>query len=688
MMENAKLKHLSTVANDVFRRCALKLGTSVDKLVEEFEAEYWKPDEISTSNISSNGYSRKLVEFCSAKAFEQETCQNIEEKINDGSFSRFTFDMMIAWEMPSSADEEASTECVAKEREDKKIPVKVDEEQDDIPLFYSDLMLLLVDDGPNVGEDGFAWFASLVPLVADPVNARFTFNTLTTPTGNRLFFPAYDKFLKEIDKCTKHLQKQATPKGVELAYDEVILHVEGTATSQRVIRHIGATSWPGRLTLTNYAIYFEASGVITYEGAFKIDLSKDTEHRVRTASTGPWGAPLFDKAIVYESPELSEAVVLEFPEVVSSTRRDHWLALIKEFMLMHRFLSKYKVECRTQAWEMHARTILGIIRLHAARELLRISAPAPTKFLIFALFDEFPKGDYILEELAESLKKVNSRHPCSASSILMGLNMSLPIISDVEAKAVGDKSMCAVALDENQTTLETVINQAREEEKNIAMAQATTEGLKEEGIAESAFIFKELLTPPRSAVLWFQEILTWERPATTLTVLATTLIIIYKEWVGKAIASFLLWVVAKMFQARRKRINERCNEIVVCTASDQTTIESIVSAQHGLQTVHQLLRKANIAVLKLWSIFISKTREHADMVMIAMIGLAILLAVIPLKFLLMVGTLCFFSMTSKLGKHSGSYQDQGSRRLKEWWDSIPVIPVRVVDKPIDSPTCS
>lgn len=86
-----------------------KLGTSVDKLVEEFEAEYWKPDEISTSNISSNGYSRKLVEFCSAKAFEQETCQNIEEKINDGSFCRFTFDMMIAWEIPSSADEEAST---------------------------------------------------------------------------------------------------------------------------------------------------------------------------------------------------------------------------------------------------------------------------------------------------------------------------------------------------------------------------------------------------------------------------------------------------------------------------------------------------------------------------------------------------------------------------------------------------
>jgi hypothetical protein len=61
---------------------------------------------------------------------------------------------------------------------------------------------------------------------------------------------------------------------------------------------------PGRLTLTNYALYFEASGVITYEDAIKIDLPKNGEHSVRPASTGPWGAPLFDKAIVYESPEL------------------------------------------------------------------------------------------------------------------------------------------------------------------------------------------------------------------------------------------------------------------------------------------------------------------------------------------------------------------------------------------------
>lgn len=85
--------------------CCRKLDTRVDELAEEFESEWKKlPPETSGDGYS---YSRKFVEFCSAKALAV-VCQNIQEKISDGSFSRFTFDMMLAWEAPSSADEEAS----------------------------------------------------------------------------------------------------------------------------------------------------------------------------------------------------------------------------------------------------------------------------------------------------------------------------------------------------------------------------------------------------------------------------------------------------------------------------------------------------------------------------------------------------------------------------------------------------
>lgn len=60
--------------------------------------------------------------------------------------------------------------------------------------------------------------------------------------------------------------------------------------------------------------------------------------------------------------------------------------------------------------------------------------------------------------------------------------------------------------------------------------------------------------------------------------------------------------------------------------------------------------------------------------------LAFLLAVIPFKFILMVSVLCLFTTTSKLQKRTKSDQgNKGSRRLKEWWDSIPVIPVEILD---------
>ncbi|XP_065854213.1 uncharacterized protein [Euphorbia lathyris] len=676
------MKYLSSIAFDVIHNSALKLNTSVDKLVEDFELGL---GEFKCNDNDTITYSKKLLEFCCSKALLEE-CKFIEEKIADASFSRFTFDAMLAWNTPTASDQQSHLESEGKVREDKKIATQVSQEQDDIPLFYTDLMPLLVNDEPSVEEDAFVWLGSLVPLTADVTNGRFTFETLTAPTGNRLFYPAYDKFLREIYKCIKHLQKQATPKGVEFADDEFILHVEGTASSQRVVRHIGGTSWPGRLTLTNYAVYFEASKAIAYDDALKIDLSKDIEHSIKPTATGPWGAPLFDKAVVYESPELSEGIVLEFPEMTSSTRRDHWLALIKEIILMHQFISKYMVECPIQSWEMHSRTILGIIRLHAAREMLRISPPAPTKFLIFALFDELPKGDYVLVELSNSLKKVSSGHSCSASSILRSLNMPISGLSSMEVTELDKVPTCSQD-SEASPSMESAINQVREEAKEVEIAKATAEGLKEEGISESVSVLMELLKPLQSVVPWFQEVIYWERPATTIIVIVTSLLVFYKEWFGKAIAGLLLWTASKMLRARLGRDGaEKWNEIVVSTTSGQkTTVESIVSAQFGLKTVHEVMQATNIAILKIWSIMCYRAPKHTDTAMVAVSILAIIFALIPFKYIVMGITLYVFMMTSTVGKKYLA-NDQGNRRMKEWWDSIPVIQVRVEAKAPQPPT--
>jgi len=165
--------------------------------------------------------------------------------------------------------------------------------------------------------------------------------------------------------------------------------------------------------------------------------------------------------------------------------------LVKEITLMHKFLRKFNVESPLQSWEIHSRTILGIIRLHAAREMLRISPPDPKNFLIFSLFEEVPKGDYVLEELAEiSLKIGTTRNPCSASSILRNMNMDQlgDMIKEEGEDICKEKVVKVTGKEEMLASLESAVNQSREEGKVIEKARATTAELEEEGISESVAV--------------------------------------------------------------------------------------------------------------------------------------------------------------------------------------------------------
>ena len=57
----------------------------------------------------------------------------------------------------------------------------------------------------------------------------------------------------------------------------------------------------GRLTLTNYALYFESLGVGIYDKAVRYDLATEMKQVIKPEMTGPLGARLFDKALMYKS---------------------------------------------------------------------------------------------------------------------------------------------------------------------------------------------------------------------------------------------------------------------------------------------------------------------------------------------------------------------------------------------------
>ncbi|KAM0853009.1 hypothetical protein ACQ4PT_051377 [Festuca glaucescens] len=645
------------------------LHKSVDDLVADFE--------LGLKTTALDNYSRRLVEYCSLQALQSLTSPDLGDTIHEGSFSRFTFDMMLAWETPTPSDQQTTMESISKEREDRKEPFGANEAVmgDDTSLFYSDMMPLLVNEEPTAGEDAYVWFGSVFPLACDVVNARFTFEALTATTANRLHYPAYDKFLKEMDKSFKFLQNLPTPTEVEFAEDEFILDMEGTAGTQRVVRHIGTTSWPGRLTLTNKALYFEASGKLSYGPAFKVELS-DTgmDQQVTTASTGPFGAPLFDKAIEFTS--LPEPLLLEFPEMTSSIRRDLWLTMIREVIFLRRFISTYNIESPIHKWEVHSRVILGVIRLHAAREMLRMSPPPPSSFLIFSLYDDLPKGDFVLEQLANNLKETSTITPFSASYVFKSLNKSDPIALFEEMAKEHDRD--SSSHEQHLTSLGNTIDQVRDEAKEVTVANAPIEGMKEEGLTDSLLVLVGLVSPISKLGPVIQQVTSWDNPPLTGSVLAVTLLIICNEWVGYALAASLILAVSAMFWARQRKIGEVCSEVMIDTSSDKTTMESIVEAQHNMKKVHEYVKTANIVILRLWSIVLARSPKHTETVIWMLTGLAVALAVVPFKYVLMGLTVAIFMANTRAAKAVSN--PRGSRRWWEWWESIPAVPVHTVDR--------
>lgn len=105
--------------------------------------------------------------------------------------------------------------------------------------------------------------------------------------------------------------------------------------------------------------------------------------------------------IFYLTSIRSEPAVMEFPELKGHTRRDYWLAVIREVLYVHRYINKYKITGLARD-EALSKAVLGVIRVQAIQELsLTTNSMCYENLLPFNLCDQLPGGDLILETLAE-----------------------------------------------------------------------------------------------------------------------------------------------------------------------------------------------------------------------------------------------------------------------------------------------
>ncbi|KAG8387982.1 hypothetical protein BUALT_Bualt02G0077700 [Buddleja alternifolia] len=480
-IENSNwIPELSPPANLLIRRCSKILGLSMCQLRENFDSE------ASESLKHQSNFARNFLEYCCFMALAQSI--QVIGYLDDYKFRRLTFDMMVAWEFPAAAS--------------KPYPH--------------------IDDDSTVGIEAFSRIAPAVPIVANVVVSDKIFEVLAASTNNRLHFSVYDKYLVRLERATRKLQSQSESSllsPLRAGRGEKILEVDGTVTTQPVLEHVGVSTWPGRLTLTDHALYFEALRVVSYDKAKIYDLAEDLQQVVRPELTGPWGTRLFDKAVFYKSTSLLEPVVMEFPELKGHTRRDYWLAIIREVLYAHRFLFKFRIS-GPERDEVLLKAIFGILRVQALKEMSFTVPLCCEALLMFNVCDQLPLGDLILEKLANMLtmRELDQRKAVqSGNGTASALASNLGFVFGTNSGMAHDTRLLVGEISVGEMThLEKAVKEARSSYENVVLAQATVDGVKVDGIDTNLAVMKELLYPMSQFWDWLVSLLYWQDPFKSL----------------------------------------------------------------------------------------------------------------------------------------------------------------------------
>ncbi|OMO97000.1 hypothetical protein CCACVL1_04717 [Corchorus capsularis] len=466
---------------------------------------------------------------------------------------------------------------------------------------------------------------------------------------------------------------------VRSSREEKILEVDGTVTTQPVLEHVGISTWPGRLILTDHALYFEALRVVSFDKPKRYDLSDDLKQIVKPELTGPWGTRLFDKAVSYKSISLSEPVVIEFPELKGHTRRDYWLAIIREILYVHRFINKFQIS-GIEKDDALSKAVLGIIRVQAIQEISSSNSIRFESLLMFNLCDQLPGGDLILETLSNisssrDLDRGNNSATgggmYSISALAMVSNLGFVFGSSSNNPSEAGLLVGEVAVGE-MSLLEKAVKESRDNYKKVVLAQETVNGVKVDGIDTNVAVMKELLFPVMEVGKWLLVLVYWDDPLKSLVFCLLFTYIIFRGWLGYAFAMMLLFFAIFMVITRFCNQGRPVDEIKIIAPPPMSTMEQLLAVQNAISQVEQLIQDGNIFLLKFRALLMSIFPQASQKFAVTLLFMALVLAVVPSKYLILMVFLETFTRYSPPRKAS---TERWMRRLREWWFSIPAAPV-------------
>ncbi|XP_022762888.1 uncharacterized protein LOC111308656 isoform X2 [Durio zibethinus] len=572
--------------------------------------------------------------------------------------------------------------------------------------------------GKLVGEEAFTRITPAISGVADHPTVHHLFKALAGDEQGisfRVWLTYIDELLK-VHEGRRSYQIREYPQLSE----ERILCI-GSSRKRPVLKWENNMAWPGKLTLTDKALYFEGVRFQGQKDAIRLDL---TGHgvQVKKVKVGPFNSGLFDSGVAVSSGLGSQTWVLEFVDLGGELRRDVWHAFINEIITLHKFLSEYGPadddQSLFQVFGSHkgkekatTGAINGIARLQAL-QFMRKLLDDPIKLVQFSFLQNAPHGDVVFQTLAVNYwggplvaKVTDAGYPQAYgvspseevfefSDHVFDVDGSVYLRKWMRSPSWGSSASIsfwkhssirqALVLNKNLVVAdETLVERAaaicKQKYQAVEKTQATIDAAKLQGIPSNIDLFKELILPFIITARNFEKLRRWEEPHLTLSFLAFVYTIIFRNLLQYVFPMALIVLATGMLTLKglkeQGRLGRSFGKVTIRDQPPSNTIQKIIAVKDAMRDVEHYLQNLNVTLLKLRTILLAGQPQITTEVALMLLSSATILLIVPFKYVLAFFLCDIFTRELEFRKEM---VQRFLSFLKERWLTVPAAPVIVL----------
>ncbi|KAH8520720.1 hypothetical protein H0E87_001957 [Populus deltoides] len=383
----------------------------------------------------------------------------------------------------------------------------------------------------------------------------------------------------------------------------------------------------------------------------------------------------------------SETWVLEFVDLGGELRRDVWHAFINEVISLHKFICEFGPEegdqsinqvYGAQKGKERATTsaINSIARLQALQFTKKL-LDDPIKLVQFSYLQNVPYGDIVYQTLAVNywggalVKKKWKRSPSWESSASINFWKN----SSINQGMVLSKNLVVADV----PLIERAAMTCKEKCQLVEITQATIDAATLKGIPSNIDLFKELMLPLTMIAKKFERLRRWDEPHLTISFLAFSYLIIFRNLLPYIFPMMLMVLAAAMLTLKglkdQGRLGRLFGKVTIRDQPPSNTIQKIIAVRDAMQDVENYLQNMNVTLLKLRTIVLAGYPQITTEVALVLFSSAAILLFVPFKY---VAACLIFDLFTRELEFRREMAKKFVTFLKERWDTVPAAPVAVL----------